>query len=54
MAERIQQAQMLPGDTLDVVFSIEKNDHPDYGGLELTLRDFRPCTTNQNAAAARR
>lgn len=41
MAERIQQAQLLPGDTLDIAFSLDQNDHPEFGGLELSLRDFR-------------
>jgi single-stranded-DNA-specific exonuclease len=41
MAERLQQAQLLAGDSVDVAFSIGCNDHPQYGGLELSLRDFR-------------
>jgi single-stranded-DNA-specific exonuclease len=41
MAERLQQAQLLPGDTLDIAFAIGRNEHPEYGGLELSLRDFR-------------
>ncbi len=41
MAERIQQSPLLAGDTLDVAFTIGHNDHPEYGGLELTLRDFK-------------
>ncbi|HXY04724.1 MAG TPA: single-stranded-DNA-specific exonuclease RecJ [Terriglobales bacterium] len=41
MAERIQQAQLLPGDTLDIAFSLDQNDHPEFGGLELSLRDFK-------------
>ncbi len=41
MAERIQQTPLLAGDSLDVAFTIGNNDHPDYGGLELSLRDFR-------------
>ena len=40
MAERVMQAQLLPGDTLDVAFCIGNNDHAEFGGLELTLRDF--------------
>lgn len=40
MAEKVQQNQILAGDTLDVAFSVEHNDHPEYGGLELALRDF--------------
>jgi len=41
MAERIQQAQLLPGDFLDIAFTLGKNDHADFGGLELSLRDFQ-------------
>jgi len=41
MAERIQQSQVLAGDTLDIVFTLDHNDHPEYGGLELSLRDFQ-------------
>jgi single-stranded-DNA-specific exonuclease len=57
MAERCQQAGLLPDDILDVAFSIDNNDHPEYGGLELSLRDFvRPektdATTEQKRIAA--
>jgi single-stranded-DNA-specific exonuclease len=41
MAERMQQTALLAGDTLDVAFTIGNNDHPEYGGLELSLRDFQ-------------
>ena len=41
MAERIQQAELLPGDALDIAFTLDQNDHPDFGGLELSLRDFK-------------
>ena len=41
MAERIAQTPLLAGDTLDVAFTIGHNDHPEYGGLELSLRDFK-------------
>jgi single-stranded-DNA-specific exonuclease len=44
LAERIQRAQLLPGDTLDIVFSLDQNEHPEFGGLELSLRDFRTRT----------
>ena len=40
MAERCQQTGLLPGDALDIAFTIDNNDHPEYGGLELSLRDF--------------
>ena len=41
MAERLQQSPLLAGDTIDIAFTIGHNDHPDFGGLELSLRDFR-------------
>jgi single-stranded-DNA-specific exonuclease len=41
MAERVQQAQLLPGDTLDIAFSLDQNNHSEFGGLELSLRDFK-------------
>ena len=49
MADRIQQAQLLPGDALDIAFTLDQNDHPDFGGLELSLRDFK---SRQQAAKA--
>ncbi|SPE44446.1 Exonuclease RecJ [Candidatus Sulfotelmatobacter sp. SbA7] len=31
--------QLLAGDRLDIAYSLGMNDHPEFGGLELTLRD---------------
>jgi single-stranded-DNA-specific exonuclease len=41
MADRLQKSPLLAGDAIDIAFTIGQNDHPDFGGLELTLRDFR-------------
>jgi single-stranded-DNA-specific exonuclease len=41
MAERLQHTPLLAGDTVDVAFTIGHNDHPEYGGLELALRDLQ-------------
>jgi single-stranded-DNA-specific exonuclease len=41
MAERLQQSPLLAGDAIDIAFTIGFNDHPDFGGLELSLRDFK-------------
>ena len=41
MAERLQQSPLLAGDAIDIAFTIGHNDHPEYGGLELSLRDLR-------------
>jgi single-stranded-DNA-specific exonuclease len=49
MAERVQKHQLLAGDPIDIAFTIGNNDHPEYGGLELTLRDFKtPPTKGDN------
>jgi single-stranded-DNA-specific exonuclease len=48
MAERLQQSPLLAGDAIDIAFTIGHNDHPDFGGLELTLRDFNvPLTASE-------
>jgi single-stranded-DNA-specific exonuclease len=41
MAQRAQAEALQPGDNLDVAYKIGMNVHPEYGGLELTLEDFR-------------
>jgi single-stranded-DNA-specific exonuclease len=41
MAERLAQTPLLAGDSIDIAFTVGHNDHPDYGGLELSLRDFK-------------
>ena len=41
MAERLQQSPLLAGDAIDIAFTVGHNDHPDFSGIELTLRDFR-------------
>jgi len=55
MAERLQQKRLLAGDVVDVAFTIGHNDHPEYGGLELTLRDLQipePAGTHNSAASS--
>jgi single-stranded-DNA-specific exonuclease len=41
MAERLAETPLLAGDSLDIAFTIGHNGHPEYGGLELSLRDFK-------------
>jgi single-stranded-DNA-specific exonuclease len=41
MADRLQTGPVQPGDALDIAFTVGMNSHPDFGGLELTLEDFR-------------
>jgi single-stranded-DNA-specific exonuclease len=50
MAERLQQTPLLAGDSVDIAFTIGQNDHPEYGGLELSLRDLRGSTTTSGNA----
>jgi single-stranded-DNA-specific exonuclease len=50
MAERVNQEQILQGDELDIAFTISHNDHPDFGGLELSLRDFKRTRVVTNSS----
>ena len=52
MAERLQQEQLLAGDSLDIAYTLDHNDHPDYGGLELSLRDFKRAAVTDDASKA--
>jgi single-stranded-DNA-specific exonuclease len=45
MAERFEASQIIPGDGFDIAFTLDYNDHPDFGGLELSLKDFQAKTT---------
>ncbi len=40
MAEQVQKAGLIAGDIVDVAFTLELNDHPEFGGLELRLEDI--------------
>jgi single-stranded-DNA-specific exonuclease len=40
MADRIEAEPLLPQDALDLAFTIVENLHPEFGGLELSFRDF--------------
>jgi single-stranded-DNA-specific exonuclease len=44
LAEAVEQQELLSGDILDVAFTLDVNDHPEFGGLELILRDVRRTT----------
>jgi single-stranded-DNA-specific exonuclease len=41
MAERVKADPLVPGDKLDIAYTLTMNEHPEYGGLELTLQDFK-------------
>ena len=49
MAHRLESAPLAGGDALDLLFRVEQNTHPDFGGgLQLVLSDYRQA----QAAAA--
>jgi single-stranded-DNA-specific exonuclease len=49
MAERTQQEPLLQGDFVDVSFTIERNQSPDFGGgLQLILCDFQKAQAAAN------
>ncbi len=52
MAERLQQSPLLAGDAIDIAFSIGANDHSEFGGIELSLHDFRASAGPQTEAPA--
>ncbi len=52
MADRISQEPLLVGDTLDLAFTLDYNQHPDFGGVQLNLLDFTRTATTPRAATA--
>jgi single-stranded-DNA-specific exonuclease len=48
MAERLQAETYLPGDQIDIAFTVGMNLHPDFGGLELVLEDFKRASNRPN------
>ena len=54
MAERLAQNSLLAGDVLDLAFSVEYNQHPEFGGVQLSLVDFAQVTSVNTAAQGAR
>ena len=52
MAERVETEGISPGEKLDVAFKIGMNFHPEFGGLELTLEDYRRATGTANSVCS--
>ena len=52
MSERLGQDSLIAGDLLDLAFSVEYDEHPDFGGVQLTLLDFSRATPIRLTAAA--
>jgi hypothetical protein len=40
LKQTCEQLRLLAGDHLDIAYTVGVNDHPEFGGLELTLRDL--------------
>lgn len=40
MAERVSEQSLLVGDILDMAFTLDYNQHPDFGGVQLNLLDY--------------
>ncbi len=49
LRESCDGLQLLAGDRLDIAYTLSLNDHPEFGGLELTLRDIVRSTDIGNA-----
>jgi single-stranded-DNA-specific exonuclease len=52
MAERAAQNPLLAGDLLDLAFTVDYNQHPDYGGVQLNLVDFARVASMASAVGA--
>ncbi len=42
-AERVRTLALTTGDTIDLVYRLRENEHPEYGGLELEIVDLQRC-----------
>ncbi len=52
MAERAAQNPLLAGDILDLAFTVDYNQHPEFGGVQLNLADFARVAPLATAVAA--
>ena len=52
MVERAAQDPLLAGDLLDLAFTVDYNQHPDYGGVQLNLVDFARVASMASAVGA--
>jgi len=51
LAEKVNEAKLLAGDRLDIAFTLDHNEHPEFGGIELSLRDFKTAASSASALA---
>ncbi len=52
MADRLEQQNLLAGDILDLAFTIDYNEHPEFGGVQLNLIDFTAAAPLASSAVA--
>ena len=52
LAEKVNDSKLLAGDRLDIAFTLDHNEHPEFGGIELSLRDFKAAAYSPSALAA--
>ncbi len=52
MADQVARDPLLAGDVLDLAFSVDYNEHPDFGGVQLNLVDFARTAPLVASAAA--
>jgi single-stranded-DNA-specific exonuclease len=50
LKESCEQLQLLAGDRVDIAYTVGVNDHPEFGGLELTLRDVAKAVSAEAMA----
>lgn len=41
-AEKLQALALEPGSLIDLAYKVRKNNHPDFGGIDLEIIDLRP------------
>src|SRR5215469_9329244 len=51
MAERISSEGILANDTVDLAFTLDENTHPEFGGIELRVCDFRKAVGETSEGA---
>jgi len=47
LKESCDKLHLLAGDRLDIAYTLSRNDHPEFGGLELSIRDLRRDSNSQ-------
>jgi single-stranded-DNA-specific exonuclease len=51
MAERVAKENLLPRDQIEIAFTLDRNEHPDFGGIELSLKDFKATARVEGTVA---